>query len=112
MSHPNVVAIHAVDEQVGVPFLVMELLGGGSLRDRINDKTKLAPLEVIRLGAQIASGLAAALAQGVVHRDIKPGSIMLEANVNRGKIIDFGLARIAVDNVELTSRGMAIVTPA
>ena len=47
-----------------------------------------------------------------MHRDIKPGSIMLEANVNRGKIIDFGLARVAVDIVELTSRGMAIVTPA
>ena len=112
VSHPNVVAIHAVDEQAGVPFLVMEFVSGPSLRERINEKSKLAPLEVIRLGAQIAAGLAAAHAQGVVHRDIKPGNIMLEANVDRVKITDFGLARVAVDNVELTSRGMAVGTPA
>ena len=112
VSHPNVVAIHAVEEQAGVPFLVMELVNGPSLRERINDKSKLAPLEVIRLGAQLAAGLAAAHAQGVVHRDIKPGNIMLETNVDRVKITDFGLARVAVDNVELTSRGMAVGTPA
>ena len=63
VSHPNVVAIHAVEEQAGVPFLVMELINGPSLRERISDQTKLAPLEVIRLGAQIAAGLAAAHAQ-------------------------------------------------
>ncbi len=112
VSHPNVVAIHAVEEQSGVPFLVMEFVNGPSLRERINEKNKLAPLEVIRLGAQIAAGLAAAHAQGVVHRDIKPGNIMLEANVDRVKITDFGLARVVVDNVELTSRGMAVGTPA
>ena len=112
VSHPNVVAIHAVEEQAGVLFLVMEFINGSSMRERINDQTKLAPLEVIRLGAQIAAGLAATHAQGVVHRDIKPGNIMLEANVDRVKITDFGLVRVAVDNVELISRGMAVGTPA
>ena len=112
VSHPNVVSIHAVEEQAGIPFLVMELVAGPSLRDRIADQTKLPPIEVIRLGAQIASGLAAAHAQGVVHRDIKPGNIMLEKNLDRVKITDFGLARVAVDNIELTSRGMAMGTPA
>ena len=112
VSHPNVVAIHAVDEHAGIPFLVMEMVSGPSLRDRINDAGKLEPIEVIRLGAQIAAGMAAAHAQGVVHRDIKPGNIMLEANLGRVKITDFGLARVAVDNVELTSRGMAVGTPA
>ena len=81
-------AIHAVEERAGVPFLVMELINGPSLRERIRDQTKFAPLEVIRLGAEIASGLAAAHAQGVVHQDIKPGNIMLEANVDRVKITE------------------------
>ncbi len=112
VSHTNVVAIHAVEEQAGIPFLVMELVTGPSLRDRIAELTKLPPIEVIRLGAQIASGLAAAHAQGVVHRDIKPGNIMLEKSLDRVKITDFGLARVAIDNIELTSRGMAMGTPA
>ena len=112
VSHSNVVAIHAVEEQAGIPFLVMELVTGPSLRDRIAELKKLPPIEVIRLGAQIASGLAAAHAQGVVHRDIKPGNIMLEKSLDRVKITDFGLARVAIDNIELTSRGMAMGTPA
>lgn len=112
VSHSNVVAIHAVEEQAGTPFLVMELVTGPSLRDRISEMKKLPPIEVIRLGAQIASGLAAAHAQGVVHRDIKPGNIMLEKSLDRVKITDFGLARVAIDNIELTSRGMAMGTPA
>ena len=112
VSHTNVVAIHAVEEQAGIPFLVMELVTGPSLRDRISILNKLPPIEVIRLGAQIASGLAAAHAQGVVHRDIKPGNIMLENSLDRVKITDFGLARVAIDNIELTSRGMAMGTPA
>lgn len=112
VSHTNVVAIHAVEEQAGIPFLVMELVTGPSLRDRIAEINKLPPIEVIRLGAQIASGLAAAHAQGVVHRDIKPGNIMLEKSLERVKITDFGLARVAIDNIELTSRGMAMGTPA
>lgn len=112
VSHSNVVSIHAVEEQAGTPFLVMELVTGPSLRDRISEMKKLPPIEVIRLGAQIASGLAAAHAQGVVHRDIKPGNIMLEKSLDRVKITDFGLARVAIDNIELTSRGMAMGTPA
>jgi serine/threonine protein kinase len=112
VSHNNVVAIHAVEEQSGIPFLVMELVAGPSLRDRIAELSKLPPMEVIRLGAQIAGGLAAAHAQGVVHRDIKPGNIMLEKSLDRVKITDFGLARVAIDNVELTSHGMAVGTPA
>ncbi len=112
VNHPNVVIIHAVEEQENSPFLVMEFISGKSLRERLHDKDRLEPLEVIRLAAQIAAGLAAAHAQGVIHRDIKPGNVMLENGVERVKITDFGLARATIDNVELTSRELAVGTPA
>jgi tRNA A-37 threonylcarbamoyl transferase component Bud32 len=112
INHPNVVTIHAVDEHRELTFLVMEYVKGKSLRDRIRFEGRLKPVEVIQLSAQIAAGLAAAHAQGVVHRDIKPGNVMLEDRLSRVKITDFGLARIAVDNVELTSRNVAVGTPA
>jgi len=112
VNHPNVVTIHAVEDHADQPFLVMEYLGDGSLRDRLRQERQLDPIEAIRLSAQIASGLAAAHAQGVIHRDVKPGNIMLEKGLERVRITDFGLARVAIDNVELTSRGLAVGTPA
>lgn len=113
VSHNNVVTIHSVDEHRHLPFLVMEYISGCSLRDRVRAERQLDPIEALRISAQIAAGLAAAHAQGVVHRDIKPGNIMLEDGVARVKIADFGLARAAaIDNVELTSREFAVGTPA
>jgi serine/threonine protein kinase len=112
VNHPNVITIHAVEEQDGLPFLVMELVEGGSLHERIKKDAPL-PLEVVlRFGSQIANGLAAAHAQGVIHRDIKPGNVMLEHQVARVKITDFGLARITMDNSDLTSQGNQLGTPA
>ncbi len=112
INHHNVVTIHAVEEHKHYPFLVMEYVGGGSLREHIRANRSLETLEVVRLSKEIAAGLAAAHAQGVIHRDIKPGNIMLEDGAVRVKITDFGLARAAVDNVELTSRELAVGTPA
>lgn len=112
INHQNVVTIHDVDEHKSCPFLVMEYVDGGSLREHIRANRPLEPLEVVRLSKEIAAGLAAAHAQGVIHRDIKPGNIMLEDGALRVKITDFGLARAAVDNVELTSRELAVGTPA
>jgi len=111
INHHNVVTIHAVEEHEHCPFLVMEYVDGGSLREHIRRNRTLEPLEVVRLSKEIAAGLAAAHAQGVIHRDIKPGNIMLEDGAVRVKIGDFGLARVAVDNVELTSRELAVGTP-
>jgi serine/threonine protein kinase len=111
INHPNVVTIHAVEEHNECPFLVMEYVGGGSLRDYVRRSGRLEPVEVVRLSREIAAGLAAAHVQGVIHRDIKPGNIMLEEGAVRVKITDFGLARAAVDNVELTSQGLAVGTP-
>jgi hypothetical protein len=68
--------------------------------------------ETIRFSAQIAQGLAAAHAQGVIHRDVKPGNVMLDEGATRAKLADFGLARATFDNAELTSHDQAVGTPA
>ncbi len=112
INHPHVVITHDVDEHRGIPFIVMEMVAGRTLHAEIRRQTTLDPIRVIRLSAQIAQGLASAHAQGVIHRDIKPGNIMLEDAVDRVKIADFGLARAAIDNIELTSRELAVGTPA
>lgn len=91
--HPNVIAIHDIDESNGVPWFVMPLIAGPSLRELVNDNGPLPEKEIARIGLQIASGLAAAHGQGLVHRDIKPENILVDNQVNRVVITDFGLAR-------------------
>jgi WD40 repeat protein/serine/threonine protein kinase len=91
----HVVAIHAVSDDGPVPYLVMEYIRGTTLEERVKRAGALELTEVLRIGVQTAKGLAAAHAQGVVHRDIKPGNILLENGIERVKITDFGLARAA-----------------
>ena len=112
VSHPNVLTIHSVEEHRGTPFLVMEFVAGKSLKEYIAARGKLEPQETLRLGAQIAQGLAAAHAQGVIHRDVKPGNVMLHDGATRVRLTDFGLARVTFDLAELTSAGAAVGTPA
>jgi serine/threonine protein kinase len=109
VSHEHVVAIYAVDEFKGLPYLVMECIAGSSLQQKI-DGGALELAQILRIGTQIASGLAAAHAQGLVHRDIKPANILLENGVERVKITDFGLAR-SVDDVRITQAGKVYGTP-
>lgn len=108
--HDNVVAIHRVDEFHGLPFLVMPYIADISLQKRISDEGPLPIAAVLRIGSQIAAGLAAAHHQGLVHRDIKPANIMLEKGVERVTITDFGLAR-TVDDASLTKTGSIAGTP-
>lgn len=108
--HDNVLAIHAVSEANGLPYLVMPYIRGTSLQKRLDAAGPLAATEILRIGRQVAAGLAAAHAQGLVHRDIKPANILLEDGVERLKITDFGLAR-AADDASLTRSGVIAGTP-
>ncbi|MGH7138729.1 MAG: protein kinase domain-containing protein [Pirellulales bacterium] len=108
--HDNVMAIHAVAETAGLPYLVMPYVRGPSLEKRLRSAGPLAVEEILRVGMQVAAGLAAAHAQGLIHRDIKPANIMLEEGTERVKITDFGLAR-AADDASLTRSGVIAGTP-
>jgi WD40 repeat protein len=110
VTHDHVVTIHAVHDGA-VPYLVMQFVAGVSLEDKIRRAGALDVAEVLRIGMQVASGLAAAHAQGLVHRDIKPANILLENGIQRVKITDFGLARLA-DDAGLTQSGCVVGTPA
>jgi eukaryotic-like serine/threonine-protein kinase len=110
VSHDHVVAIHAVEETNGLPHLVMQYVSGITLQERLERDGPPELREILRIGMQIASGLSAAHAQGLIHRDIKPANILLENGVQRVKITDFGLAR-AVDDVTLTQHGVLAGTP-
>src|SRR5436190_632890 len=110
IRNEHVVAIHAVDDWKGLPYLVMEFIPGRSLQDRIDRTAPLDITSILRIGMQTATGLAAAHAQGLVHRDIKPANILLENGVERVKLTDFGLAR-AVDDASLTQSGVVAGTP-
>ncbi|MBY0512535.1 MAG: serine/threonine protein kinase [Gemmataceae bacterium] len=112
VTHENLVAVHQVDEDEasGLPYLVMQLVHGESLDQRLKRAGKMTVPEVARLGMQAAAGLAAAHAGGLIHRDIKPGNILLEAGTDRVKLTDFGLARAAED-VKLTRTGFVAGSP-
>ncbi len=108
--HENVVAIHAVADSGPLPYFAMPYLRGSSLQKRLDAHGPLGVAEILRVAVQIATGLSAAHAQGLVHRDIKPANIMLEDGVERLKITDFGLAR-AADDASLTRTGVIAGTP-
>jgi serine/threonine-protein kinase len=108
--HEHIVPIYAVDEFLGLPFLVMQYVPGRSLQQRLNQQGPAGIREILRIGHQAALGLTAAHAQGVVHRDIKPANILMENGVERVLLTDFGLAR-TVDDASLTCSGVIAGTP-
>ncbi len=91
LNHPNICTLYDVGHQDGIDFLVMEFIKGETLADRLNKKN-LSLKEVLTIGIQIANGLESAHKQGLVHRDLKPGNIMLTKS--GAKLVDFGLARL------------------
>lgn len=126
VNHRHVVTLHAVEAAHNPPYLVMEFVAGRSLEDKVRQEGPPDANEIVRLGREIAEGLAAAHACGLIHRDIKPANILLEvvghvSNVPGGgtletcppervKITDFGLARVAND-ARLTQSGVVAGTP-
>ena len=111
VTHEHVVGVHTVEESDGgAPFLVMHYVDGFSLEQYLTRNGKLPVAEVVRIGMQAAYGLAAAHAEGLIHRDVKPANILLEKGRLTVKITDFGLARAAED-VRLTQSGLVAGTP-
>jgi tRNA A-37 threonylcarbamoyl transferase component Bud32 len=106
----HVVAIHAVCDDAPVPYLVMEFVDGSTLEALLRRGGPLEVKEILRIGLQAASGLAAAHKQGLIHRDVKPANILLENGVQRVKLTGFGLAR-AADDASLTQTGLIAGTP-
>jgi hypothetical protein len=110
LQHPHVISMFDVVVHEDSPWLVMEYLPSQSLAQRLAQDGSLPPLEVADIGRQVADGLAAAHKAGVVHRDIKPGNVLL-GDDGRVKLTDFGVSR-AVDDVQLTRTGLIAGTPA
>jgi eukaryotic-like serine/threonine-protein kinase len=108
LNHPNIVTTFDYGEHDGLAYLAMELLEGIDLRSRLQ-KESIPAVEAVEIARQVAEGLAYAHARGVVHRDIKPGNIMLNGE-GQAKIMDFGLARMRMADHK-TSTGMVLGTP-
>lgn len=111
IAHPNVIPIYGVHNLEGYSFLVMPLVLGGSLQQRIDREGPLSLIDVLRIGLQIAEALDSAHSHGVIHRDVKPANILLEDGSLRVLLSDFGLAR-TLDDSTLTASGMIAGTPA
>jgi serine/threonine-protein kinase len=114
LSHPNIVPIYTVDEVEGLVFFVMAYVSGDNLAKRLHDTGVLPVDDVRRITREVSDALAYAHERGVVHRDIKPDNILLDASTGRTMVTDFGIARAASGDGEnrLTATGMAIGTPA
>ncbi len=110
LQHPHTISVFDVVLHDDRPWLVMEYLPSVSLARRIADGGPMSPQETARIGEQIADGLAAAHAAGIVHRDVKPGNVLI-AEDGTVKLTDFGVSR-AVDDVTITRTGLIQGTPA
>ncbi|HEX4608721.1 MAG TPA: protein kinase, partial [Urbifossiella sp.] len=112
VKHDNVVTVYEGDERDGVVYIAMEFLDGYPLDEYLRKKGCPTIPQALRIAAEVAAGLAAAHKLGLVHRDIKPGNLWLEAPGGRVKVLDFGLARPVDADAELTRKGAVVGTPA
>ncbi len=112
IKHDHIVTIYQVGEEGGVPFLAMEYLKGMSLEQWFRRGRSPSVEVVVRIGREIAAGLAAAHRHWLIHRDIKPANIWLEAPSGRVKILDFGMARSQREDLGITRTGALMGTPA
>jgi serine/threonine-protein kinase len=112
LNHPNIVDIYAVDEAEGIVFFVMAYITGDNLAKRLHDHGTLSIEETRRTLRDVADALAYAHERGVIHRDIKPDNILIDAQSGRPMVTDFGIARaVSEGDSRLTATGIAIGTP-
>src|SRR4051794_26415975 len=110
LNHPNIVAIYDWGQESGTYFIVMEYVEGESLRDLIRSEAPIEANTTAEIGAEIASALGFAHREGVVHRDVKPGNVLLTRN-GTVKVTDFGIARAgASDGLTQTGSVMGTAT--
>ena len=109
LANVHVLAVHDWGEDAQGPFLVLEFLGGGSLRDMLDEGTRLSVSQAVDVGAQAAEGLAYAHARGFVHRDVKPANLLFDEE-GRLRVADFGLARALAEAALTEPAGMTVGT--
>ena len=109
LSHPNVVTIYDVVEDGGRPWIVMELVPARSLRDIVAEDGPLTPQRAAEVGRQVLAALGAAHSLGIMHRDVKPGNVLIDAS-GRAVLADFGIARTQ-DSPTLTTSGVLVGSP-
>ncbi|POX55479.1 serine/threonine protein kinase [Streptomyces sp. Ru71] len=110
LRHPNIVVVHDVVEDGRRPYLVMELVDGGTLADRIARDGPVDAAEAARIGLALLGALRAAHAAGVLHRDLKPANVLIETGTDRVVLTDFGIARVA-GATTLTETGSFVGSP-
>ncbi|MFJ5729750.1 serine/threonine-protein kinase [Streptomyces paradoxus] len=110
LSHPHIVVVHDVVEDGERPYIVMELIEGGSLADRLAQRGPVDAAEAARIGIALLGALGAAHAAGVLHRDLKPDNVLLETGTDRIVLTDFGIAQVA-GAPTLTENGAFVGSP-
>ena len=110
LRHPHIIVVHDVVEHDERPYLVMELIDGGSLAERVATRGPVDAAEATRIGIDLLSALRTAHAAGVLHRDIKPANVLLESGSNRVVLTDFGIAQVA-GATTLTETGSFVGSP-
>ncbi|HEX6796699.1 MAG TPA: serine/threonine-protein kinase [Ktedonobacterales bacterium] len=108
LSHPNIVTVHDAGEEHGRLFIVMEYIGGGTLKDRM--ASPLTMRDITRIVHEVAGALSYAHAQGIVHRDVKPVNVLLDGT-GRAVLSDFGIAKVLATSAALTHSGAGVGTP-
>lgn len=111
LEHPNVVTIHDICLDSRPPFLVMECVRGRSLSSLIGCESPLRPVRAARITLEILAALACAHGEGIIHRDVKPSNVLLDARTETVKLADFGLARAIHDARRCTVEGSVVGTP-
>ncbi|MFF9816908.1 protein kinase [Streptomyces sp. NPDC014006] len=110
LRHPNIVVVHDVVDDGRRPYLVMELVDGGTLADRIARSGPVDAAEAARIGVALLGALSAAHAAGVLHRDLKPANVLIESGTDRVVLTDFGIAQVA-GATTLTETGSFVGSP-